>query len=863
MGSVRRGLAIAFTALCAPLLAASAAAAGSLPTVKSGKRPGPPLLYAKPPAAPQLSLQEPFTASPLLVSGTDALRRGEYLYQDYLFDDRGANTVPGSGSRAQPGSDIASPTAGDTLYPRAERFANNAADLVELRVKPTPTDIVYRVTLNTVKGADVSVVGIGIDTDRGGAVPVAWPGGAGLTTPGLDRFITAWGSGGEVSGQPVGAALTARTPLPSGAVSIDTTTNQMTIRVPRTLMDPGGATWRFVAGVGLFAGEAAGPGRRFLPVETRSDSTAEQPASGSSLRSAPAVFNLAFRFDEPRGFLGTAYDTFPGVGNWFEDKQAQTLAGRTTGDFRADIDFARLAAGASQDLHAAGTGEQARIFASSLKVPEGVKRTSTSSPEGAADSETFPGYGGQLQPYLLTVPPGYRSDRPAGLTFTLHSLGGTYTQYSVFSPNQLRQFGDQRGNLVVSPLARGTDGWYTDEAEADVFEVWADVARHFNLDSERVALTGYSMGGYGTYKLGVEYPDLFGRAYTTVGPPGRGIWFPPGPPTSGEDTNTNPLLENVRWIPYMNWVQAADQLVPYVGPREQQQGLTRGHGFDNLGLRSELWTFTGGEHFTLAVLDEWSAARDFLGNARVTRDPSRVDYAFFPAADRPKLGLVHDHAYWVSGLRVRDAAGDPDEDPARGEINARSLAFGEGDPTVERFRSTGSFSGPQPPPQVEGTRWTGVPKVPARNRLTLALENIRSATVDGLRARLRGSRALRVRLASDGAGSLRLNIPLRRGTRVRRVEGGPLTGAAAGAAGAPAPEVTVNRRGATFTVGAGTREYLISPPARSGGPRGGGGPGRGGSSPRGGRRDSRCAHQRNHQRRSDRDRQRCRRVGVA
>ena len=62
-------------------------------------RPGPPLLYQQPPAVSPLSVTPPFEAAPLLVSGTDAYRGGEYLYQDYLFDDRGADTVPGPGTR--------------------------------------------------------------------------------------------------------------------------------------------------------------------------------------------------------------------------------------------------------------------------------------------------------------------------------------------------------------------------------------------------------------------------------------------------------------------------------------------------------------------------------------------------------------------------------------------------------------------------------------------------------------------------------------------------------------------------------------------------------------------------------------------
>jgi len=50
------------------------------------------------------------------------------------------------------------------------------------------------------------------------------------------------------------------------------------------------------------------------------------------------------------------------------------------------------------------------------------------------------------------------------------------------------------------------------------------VLRHYDVDTSRSAMTGYSMGGYATYRLPTLYPDLFGKAYSIVGPPGAGIW---------------------------------------------------------------------------------------------------------------------------------------------------------------------------------------------------------------------------------------------------------------------------------------------------------------------------------------------------
>jgi hypothetical protein len=278
--------------LATGLALAPAASAASLPTVSSGERPGPPRLYAPAPKLPQLANRAPFRAKPILVSGTDSLRDGEYVYQDYLFDDRGADTVPGSGNR-NPGSDLASPTAGDAFYPTAERFAGNAADLVEFRVRPERDALVYRITLNTVKDDDASVVAIGVDTDRGGSASVAWPRGAGLRTPGVDHFITAWGTGGEVTDYNADGASTRTTALPAGAVSIDRRSNQLTCGCRARAWTPvprPGATPR-----ALDCGRAPDSCRCGPELAHRERARLRRPHRGRA-----AVFNLAFRFDEPQ-----------------------------------------------------------------------------------------------------------------------------------------------------------------------------------------------------------------------------------------------------------------------------------------------------------------------------------------------------------------------------------------------------------------------------------------------------------------------------------------------------------------------------------------------------------------------------------
>ena len=87
-------------ALAAVICAALAAAGGALAATRSlprkqgtGPRPGPAALYGPLVKAPQLE-NAPLSgwrAKPILISGASAYRKGEFLYQDYLFDDHGAN----------------------------------------------------------------------------------------------------------------------------------------------------------------------------------------------------------------------------------------------------------------------------------------------------------------------------------------------------------------------------------------------------------------------------------------------------------------------------------------------------------------------------------------------------------------------------------------------------------------------------------------------------------------------------------------------------------------------------------------------------------------------------------------------------
>ncbi|MDT0277110.1 prolyl oligopeptidase family serine peptidase [Blastococcus goldschmidtiae] len=681
---------------------ADASIATSLPTVSSGARPGPDVLYAPAPRAPQLENRDDRFRQPYdRVSGTERYADGEYSYTDHLYDDTGA------GARL--------------TYPTDQaRFAGNAADLVELRMAAEADEVAYRFTLNALVESDTTIVALAFDTDRNAETGSATlPRRPGSPFPGTDAVLTTWGTGAEWS-RWNGMTWTS-TPV---AARVDLEANQITVSVPRTVADPRGS-WRATLAVGL---HDPGTGGWLRPGAV---ATTTHPGGANLVDTDPsAIFNLGFRFDEPILRSSAAPD----------EAQAAALADDAPARFAHDIDFAALDAGVDRTT-VPTSGTMVRFLPSRLDRGEGK------------NLEGFPATLGQLQPYSLYVPTGYDAATPAGFTLDLHSLGENHWQYN--GSTGVQQLGEQRSNLVATPHARGEDGWYQHEAEYDVFEVWNDVAAHFALDPDRVALTGYSMGGYGTYRFATLYPDLFGKAMTVVGPPGDGIWVPPAAPTGGIETLTNQWLENVRHIPFLNIAAVLDELVPIAGPTQQNVGAAGPSGlqsFDSLGYRFRFQTFPTAEHLTLALLSyNLPQAVSFFGDSRVVRDPAHVTFGYTPAADDRALGLVHDHAYWVSGVRLADpAVGSPLPEAV---VDVHSHATGVGDPTSKRGTATGTT--PLPYDEISRT-WGPTPTIPKANTLVATLTNVGSATLDARRAGLDPRQNVTLEVSATHAGKVRL-----------------------------------------------------------------------------------------------------------
>ncbi len=678
---------------------AGTATRDGLPAVASGPRPGPDALYLPAPRAPQLENTGPWQADPILISGTHAYRDGEWLYQDFLFDDHGATGVIDSGEPYGISTNLYSPRGGTFTYPDDERYRHNAADLVELRITALVDATALRVTLNTMVEPDLTALTIAL----GDAGEHAWPAGAGVTSP-AEVFLTAVGDTATLvdaaTGEDIGGATS----------TVDLERRQVDLRIPHTAWDPGTDTVPVTIGVGLWDAEA---GTYLAP----QPGPANETTPGGGLPGGPALVNVGPRLEEPTPLLAgvTMADTAAGaraLAPWWRDRQ-QSLQ-LTQGDlapFATEVDFAKLGNGTTDEATIPTAGPMDRIHASRYIFGQGVE------PEricfAISSTPTEPGtecqgrYVGQLQPYAIYVPEGEPPAGGWGITLLMHSLSANHNQY-LGTANQV-QLGERgEGHVVITPEARGPDGFYTGIPEATTFEAWADAARHYPINADKAAASGYSMGGFGTYRLLARWPDLFAGGFTVVGAPG-----------TVEDQ-----LRSLTGIPFLSWNAAADELVNIQTSEEAHAALVEAEIVHTHDL------FVGADHLTLAGNDEYTPGAEFLGDLTVDRDPATVRYVLDPSED--SRDVVADHAYWLSGLTLADPDGGV------GEVEVHSGASGEGRPgAVEVVQGGGVLTGGQnqamPYIRRDVVPAEGSAGSPA-DRLEVTASNIATITVDPLRA---------------------------------------------------------------------------------------------------------------------------------
>lgn len=713
------------------------------------------------------------------LGGLAVYDRGEHIYSDFLFDAWGADD-------GQDALRYGINEGLQQLYPRVERLdqlfqalgdqfglpaplgasshygdatdIRGPRDFTELRWAAGARGLSFYARLSRFTEDDQPVIAILFDLDpdvRADAPQL------GLSDTRYDRLLLVQRDRAELVDLPSGVLLA------SDALSLqwfpEDFTNALELEIPWALLD----------------GERDSVWLTVLSAQTDEDASDNDAATY-----IPA--NLAYRYDAlDDGRSVVPCDPVAGIYN--ERAQAFDLYNGTIDGYAVALDVVGMRLGRSQRWQPTG-GYYERIFQSHPSISHEDPLAL-----GYADeSDPFEPYEQTLeQPYGLYLPQNYDPQASYPLTLWLHYQGGMVHSAGAWSPRIVHQHGADNDSVVVTPRGRGSKSWYQGASHQDIWEVFADVAGTTltgarglpqdhafaaeglaRIDRDRVYLSGYSMGGYGTYMFGLMYPDLFAAAYST-----SGVHFGSALPGGAH------LLENARHLPIVIHHGLIDELVPWVSI--EPVALT----LNQLGYRHRMDTLPAYEHYTQAITDEWAEGTRYLAAFKRNPSPRQVTYKIVPelvrtinnnratlygAGTRTQFDFRPDGAWWVDDIRVRDDAGcdvqapAPCDDSVYALVDAVSLAlpatlYSTAPPLLDSDNGLGLPSTPVVSPGNsvspylrQGLDWIDEQAAELQNRFELTLTNVAALNLDIEAMRLNLPQLAQGQVTTDGAVRLGL-----------------------------------------------------------------------------------------------------------
>ena len=251
----------------------------------------------------------------------------------------------------------------------------------------------------------------------------------------------------------------------------------------------------------------------------------------------------------------------------------------------------------------------------------------------------------------MYIPSSYDPEKAHPVVLHLHGFGG---RLGSFGPWQT-EWADARAWILAYPDGRGSNN-YDGIGEDDLFRVLNDLKARYRVDADRVYLTGGSMGGHGSFRMPLRYPDVF-----TAGAPVAGwtdfrefyrhFYEQADAPRLPHyvDPSRRPVLEtasslwqteNARYI----WLLIGYGTWDYVNPPSNAEQIVQ--RMQEFGYRWYAARGDWGGHGAGYDIEE--VYNYFAGKAR-TRRPTAPVYV--------TNTLKYDRAYWlrVDALRVNNA----------------------------------------------------------------------------------------------------------------------------------------------------------------------------------------------------------------
>jgi pimeloyl-ACP methyl ester carboxylesterase len=224
-------------------------------------------------------------------------------------------------------------------------------------------------------------------------------------------------------------------------------------------------------------------------------------------------------------------------------------------------------------------------------------------PNGGILSMTFrSNIDDSIQPLLVKVPKGYTPEESWPLLVTLHGLGDG----PILTPGI-------EAMAQIGPYGRGSV-WYEGIGGQDVFECIEMAKQLLSIDEDRVYLCGFSMGGLGTFELGLKYPHVWAACVPVCG-----------------RCNSFDLIENAMYLPFWINTGSKDIMVPSEYSRAAYDRARQ--------LDFSHWKYTEhgdmGHDFSI----NWKEVEEWLLPRERTKSPGRVSF-------RTK-DIRFNRAYWL------------------------------------------------------------------------------------------------------------------------------------------------------------------------------------------------------------------------
>jgi predicted peptidase len=124
--------------------------------------------------------------------------------------------------------------------------------------------------------------------------------------------------------------------------------------------------------------------------------------------------------------------------------------------------------------------------------------------------------------FQIYAPDAYERDKPIPLVVFLHGVGerGNDNEKQLNPLPKTFASSDNQAKypcIVVAPQCPGEKYWSYDDVSAQVTKIAKDLAENMPIDADRLYLSGYSMGGYGTWSVLGQSPDTFAAAVPIAG----------------------------------------------------------------------------------------------------------------------------------------------------------------------------------------------------------------------------------------------------------------------------------------------------------------------------------------------------------